>query len=599
MSTSELAVKKGDTVVVPGGAVRRVGYVGTGRRGGVRIGVIVPGQKELTFYSVGQLQSRSMELPLARVGGDPLVQLIQDGKRVLIRPAMPQSKNGGFGRIVGKAGADYDEDANAFVVPVPLTLKVAERLKQAGYEAVIHPDLRATLQARMAQARSMTEAAETRVQAVDQRLQERGLALFPFQQKGVLWLAPRSAALLGDEMGLGKTIQALAAAPEDSPVLVIVPKLAKGVWSREAAKWRPDLTTSTLAGRGSFRWPTPGELVITNYDVLSDSVPECPTGVTMVCDEAHVCKSERSLRGQRCQLLGRAVRARGGRVWLLTGTPLLNRPTEVWGILKVADLAEEAFGSLKRFRAFFGDDLDAAPTVEGADMLKRVMLRRRKRDVLTELPPKSYITIDVAIDEETRRICDEVVEKMKELGISIDRAVAVALKNSDDVAFELISFVRAAIATAKIPAMMDMVYLYEHYEEPLVIFSAHRAPIDFLAERPGWATVTGDTPPKERTAIEEAFQRGEILGIAATIAAGGTAITLTRGASVLFVDKAWTPALNEQAEDRCCRIGQVRGVQVTELVADHVLDQRVSAALSRKQQTIRDMIDAAATTDGE
>ena len=56
MSTSELAVKKGDTVVVPGGAVRRVGYVGTGRRGGVRIGVIVPGQKELTFYSVGQLQ---------------------------------------------------------------------------------------------------------------------------------------------------------------------------------------------------------------------------------------------------------------------------------------------------------------------------------------------------------------------------------------------------------------------------------------------------------------------------------------------------------------------------------------------------------------
>jgi len=103
----------------------------------------------------------------------------------------------------------------------------------------------------------------------------------------------------------------------------------------------------------------------------------------------------------------------------------------------------------------------------------------------------------------------------------------------------------------------------------------------------------GGTPNDERTSIEESFQRGELLGIAATIQAGGVAITLTRSHHALFTDLEWTPALNAQAEDRICRIGQTNGCIITRLQANHVLDERINELLSQKQTLITSSVDAA------
>ena len=152
---------------------------------------------------------------------------------------------------------------------------------------------------------------------------------------------------------------------------------------------------------------------------------------------------------------------------------------------------------------------------------------------------------------------------------------------------------------AKIPALLKMVEDFEEQEEPLVVFSAHRAPIDMLGERPGWATITGDTPPDERTRIEDAFQAGRLKGVASTIKAGGVAITLTRAAHALFCDLEWTPALNAQAEDRICRIGQTRGCVITTLAADHPLDERIVELLSSKSQLIDASVDAAREVVGQ
>ena len=115
--------------------------------------------------------------------------------------------------------------------------------------------------------------------------------------------------------------------------------------------------------------------------------------------------------------------------------------------------------------------------------------------------------------------------------------------------------------------------------------------MDELAGREGWRVITGDTPVDERTAIVEAFQAGELRGVAGTIQAMGVGITLTRSHTVLFVDLDWTPALNSQMEDRVCRIGQTRGVHIVRLECNHPLDQRVNTLLLAKQALIEASVD--------
>jgi SNF2 family DNA or RNA helicase len=191
-----------------------------------------------------------------------------------------------------------------------------------------------------------------------------------------------------------------------------------------------------------------------------------------------------------------------------------------------------------------------------------------------------------------RKVCDEAWERYESYLDDPQHTESLP-------AFELLSAARAALATAKIPALLELVEDLEEQEEPCVIFSAHRAPIDALAEREGWAVITGDTSATKRTEIEEKFQRGELRGIGATIAAGGTAITLTRASRMIFVDRDWTPALNEQAEDRIHRIGSKKPVLYTNLVADHVLDRRIAEVLGRKRALIDASVDAARLRAGE
>lgn len=414
------------------------------------------------------------------------------------------------------------------------------------------------------------------------------------------------------------TLQAIAAIPAKSPIVVVAPAVAKGVWQREVAKWRPHLRVRVLSGRGSFEWPEAGEMVVVNYDILPDIHTEackkrkgkdadgeeckgcaafldaCPENLTIIADEAHALKNGKAARTQKFRALGRTARAKAGRTWLLTATPLLNRPQELWSVYQAGGIAQEAFGTWKGFLnlfqgrpAQFGGYTWGSPQPEVVERMQRVCLRRRREEVMPELPRKTWRSLSVEIDKKTLKTCDEV---MKRYG-GIDKLVK--LVESDGLGFEEMSAVRAALAASKIPAMLKMVEDYEEQEEPVVVFSAYRAPIDTLATRPGWAVITGDTPPDERSRIEDAFQAGRLKGVASTIKAGGVAITLTRAAHALFVDLEWTPALNAQAEDRICRIGQTRGCVITTLTAEHPLDERIVELLTNKSQLIDASVDAA------
>jgi hypothetical protein len=389
------------------------------------------------------------------------------------------------------------------------------------------------------------------------------------------------------------TLQAGLALPAGAGAVVVAPAVAKGVWKREMAKWRPEITVTVLSGRGSFRAPVAGEMVVTNYELLPDEAPALPPGCVVVADEAHLLKSRKAARSKRFCKLSAAARAAGGKVWLLTATPILNRPTEMWNLFEAAGIAHEAFGGYRAFTRLFdgvqggwgGWSWGTPESEEIARRLSRVMLRRAKSEVLADLPAKRWSSITVDIDAGTRALCDEVDVE----------AVVAAIKAGEKLDFKKMSAARAALAKAKIAAMLEVVESHEEQGEPLVVFSAHRAPIDALAKRDGWAVITGDTLPEKRTAIEQAFQAGELRGVGCTIKAGGVAITLTKAANALFVDKEWTPALNGQAEDRIYRIGQTRGVLITSLIADHPLDARVDELVAEKTRIIDASVEAART----
>lgn len=497
-------------------------------------------------------------------------------------------------------GCRYSEGVN--YLPKSRATGAIVAMRAAGITISVDSDSKAALEAHEAEKVAAIIGATERTDAVDAVLAARGGALYRYQREGVAWLAPRQGALVADDMGLGKTIQALTAAPANAPIIVVCPAVAKSVWEREAAKWRADLKVAVLSGRGSFRAPAAGEMVCVNYDILSDEVPALLPGTVLILDEAHACASVKTQRTKRVRALSKAARDGGGKCWVLTATPLKNRPTELWNVLEAAGLAREAFGSWTGFlRAFngtkgrWGGYVFGNPTEQAAEMLRRVALRRCKADVLNDLPAKTYRTLPAPIDRATAKACDEAIAEIigddKQLSLGLVEKAIATLKTTD-VTFEKISAARAALAKAKIPAMLEVVESYEEQGEPLVVFSAYRAPIDLLAKRGGWAVITGDTSNERRGEIVDAFQAGNLKGVACTIRAGGVAITLTRASNVLRVDREWNPALNVQAEDRCYRIGQKSAVLVTDLVAEHKLDEMIATTLARKEAIISGSVDA-------
>jgi SNF2 family DNA or RNA helicase len=509
------------------------------------------------------------------------------------------------------AGAKFDGQRKLNLCALDKLPMVLKRLREAEFSVEVDPEIRASLETHTAQQWADLEAAKDRMTKVNAELGKRGLALFPFQRTGVTWLATRHGALLADEMGLGKTVQTLCALPGDAGVLVVCPAVAKGVWRRELGRFRPHFRVSVLSGRGSFRWPVRGEVVITNYDILpgahrdgckgdgcngcAEVLSDIPSGTVVVADEAHALKNAKAQRTMRFRALSEGARRAGGRTWLLTATPLMNRPQELWAVYQAAGIAQEAFGSWKQFVSLFrgepgqwGGYVWGIPSEESVERIKRVSLRRMKSEVASDIPAKSRNHLTVDVDAKARKACDAFVRE-----IGKDPEEIANLLDSGVIPFEKFSAVRAALATAKVPALLELVDQYEEQEEPLVVFSAHRAPVDKLSEREGWAVISGDTPNDRRTEIEDAFQAGKLKGVACTIKAGGVAITLTKAANAIFVDRELTPALNAQAEDRIHRIGQARPATITILVADHLLDERISDLLTSKQALIEATVDEA------
>lgn len=435
---------------------------------------------------------------------------------------------------------------------------------------------------------------------------------FPYQVSGAEWLPGMDRALLADDMGLGKTWQLLLALPAGAAALAVVPACVKYNWRDEAARLRPDLRVSVLEGRSSFRLPADGELVVVNYDILPaylqpgekgapapvpEDVRRAAREVYLLVDEAQAVKSTTSARHRAVRTLASLCAVS----WFATGTPVENRGKDLWGVLSALGVAKQVFSSFDEFVPLVGGYWEpvvvrgggvklvlqwpvGAGTVDPeVNRLLRasVMLRRLKSEVAKDLPPKRHGLVKVAAPGALRGALDAA---WKEHGAAVK---AGALPP-----FEQFSALRAKLAASRIPAMLELVEQYEESEVPLLVFSAHRAPVDAAGSRPGWARISGDESAEERRETVRAFQAGELKGVALTIKAGGVGLTLTRAQDAIFVDREWNPRTNVQAEDRIHRIGQTgESVRYTDLVSDHPLDLHVQALIRAKEESISAMVD--------
>lgn len=564
--------------------------------------------------------------------------------------------------VAATEGSRYDRKTRTSTVPLDRVEPIVQRLREARIDHEACKLLREAFQ-RMNKAQwNDLRGVRDRIDRIDEEMAARsGERLYPFQRFGCQWLATRRGGCLFDDQGLGKTRQGLAAIPANVPVVVVGPTIVKGVWAGEIARFRPHLRSAILKGRNSFRWPAPGEAVLLNFEILPKAhadgcdgklpaepcegcttemrlVPgrgfverpahlktctgegkrpycpgcapflnACPDGCVFIVDEGHYVKEPSAARTQSARAIAAACRRVGGRSWVFTGTPGTD-PREIWCVLSVAGVAEEAFGSygkmietFKGTKVTFGksgrtgyvwgdaEDIDQDDVV---GRLRRVTLRRLKADVLTELPARTWRDLEVEIDDKTIRLCD----KLLGAGLDLDKLVGRIDAGREELKFEGLAAVRAALATAKIPALVSVVEEAEAEGEPLVVFSAHRAPIEHLAKRKGWAAILGGMK-EDKGEIVERFQAGKLRGVACTIGAGAEGVTLTRANRMVFVDLHWNPNKNAQASDRIYRIGQGRNVQQIVLMADHPLDRRVSEVLSKKLRFVSHTVDAAAADE--
>ena len=451
-------------------------------------------------------------------------------------------------------------------------------------------------------------SAEVRAEALT-RAERLADGLFPHQVEGVAFLLGRRRAILADDMGLGKarqSITALREAAPQGPWLVVCPASVKSNWAREIAAVN-EADPVNIVGPGPVPKPDYTGWVIINYDILARHV-ETLRGLPwdgLVFDEAHYLKNHTSQRSRVArQLVDDADTAV---VHCLTGTPVTNRPRDLFPLLQVVGhpMARSFLSFAKRYCAAehsgYGWVTDGASNLDELRLqLHGVMLLRTKDEVL-DLPPKIRNWMPVTVSEgtakkEMRKVLEVLMLRAQERAAAGSRSRPRHTTGGQDRVRFLASLSKArlALAKAKVPATIDLVDGAVAQGEKVIIFTGFDAPAKAIAEHFGDQAVllTGATPAKSRQRLVDRFQQDETVRVfVANIVAGGVGLTLTAARQVVFNDLDWVPANHWQAEDRAYRIGQTGTVNVTYLVAEQTIDEFVRSALQVKALLVERVVE--------
>lgn len=450
--------------------------------------------------------------------------------------------------------------------------------------------------------------------------------LRPYQREGLAWLDFLADAGLGgvlaDDMGLGKTVQVLAHLLSekqrgrlDLPALVVAPTSLVGNWRDETARFAPDLRVLVLHGAdraARYEGIPEADVVITTYPLLPrdrDSLCEHRFSL-LILDEAQAIKNARS---QAAQVV-REIPAR--RRLAMTGTPLENHLGELWAQFDAVEPG--LLGSETSFTRLYRTPIEKHGDGERQARLGRrislMLLRRRKEDVLTELPPKTEIVHSLELAGAQRqlyetlrlaqheRVRESIAQRgLGQSGIVVIDALLKLRQACCDPRLVKLDSARKVKESAKLEALLDLLSGLTSEGRRVLVFSQFAQMLALIGaaldkRRMAYLSLTGDTPSATRGDLVQRFQNGEVPIFLISLKAGGVGLNLTAADAVIHYDPWWNPAVESQATDRAYRIGQDKPVFVYKLICAGTVEEKIQAMQERKAELARAVLEGGSST---
>ena len=444
-----------------------------------------------------------------------------------------------------------------------------------------------------------------------QEMDKRGWRVFPHQEKGIKFLLTKNNRILGDDMGLGKTLMSTIASIESGAekILIVCPANAKINWFREINAYIPEEDITIIK---SGHW-APKKYTIINYDILKNFHTIVDGRKTykdyeiirhlddegfdlIILDEAHMVKNPSSNRAKIINQISKNIKRR----WLLTGTPLANRPMDFFNLLKICDSPVTASWKQYAFRYCDGKKFkkklksgsyrdiwitDGASNLEELhDRTKNLILRRKKDDHL-DLPPKIVAPYYMEIDDmgEYNRVFEEYLEWAKSEGKRLGAGRHMV---------ELI-VLRKYLALEKTKQSIALAEQAIENGKKVIIFTNFTHSFDTLMKHFGKLAVGHNgkmNGTQKQNSVDQFQNNPNIKVFIGNLISAGTAITLTEAEVVIMNDLDFVPANHAQAEDRAHRIGSESTTNVYYPIVVGTIDEMMFKILEKKRKIIDTVI---------
>ena len=431
-----------------------------------------------------------------------------------------------------------------------------------------------------------------------------GLDYRPFQKAGIYYMVSSfgNRHLLGDPMGVGKTIQAIGLINYRAykRVTIVCPASLILNWKDELEKWLVNETKIHVIKNGKDVLPEDAEIIIGSYSLVSNPniLKQLRYGMEtelLICDESHYLKNPKA--GRTKTILGSGALMKCAKeVIFISGTQMLNRPIELYGILDsacpVAIGFRNWFEYAKDFCGAYHDgfcwNVDGASNQKelGQRLRAYLMVRRRKEKVLPQLPDKEARIVFLDPNPASKKAAKKMAK------FSLDE---IEKNKGNAVGFEGLSEARRELGEAKVPAALK--YLKEKLEsenQKIIVFAHHKDVIKELEEglsAYGVVSIKGTTSREKRHENVKRFQNDENVKVfVGSITAAGVGITLTAASYVAFVEASWVPGENQQAFDRAHRMGQKNFVLGEFLTFAGTLDEKILRSHINKNKIIREVM---------
>lgn len=510
-----------------------------------------------------------------------------------------------------KMGGVYDKDQKKWKLLV--TRKVIAELKKLGFS--VGSEIEKALEEIESKIKS-SKSGEAELEIPGLKAQ-----LFGYQKAGAKFALEKQRVLIADEPGLGKTLQALAflqARKDLRPALIVCPASLKLNWLSEIEKFMescPENAAAVLEGEKPRE--VNARLFIVNYDILNAWLPYLAGKMkAVVLDESHYIKNSGAQRTKAAFAVAKNAQA----IICLTGTPVLNKPIDLFTQLKL--LAPDEFGNYiaygKRYcnghrktiiarggRERLVWDFSGSSHLDELNERLRstVMIRRLKKDVLKELPPKRIAVVPVEMSNPREYVVAEEnfrvwLKEWVKRGRYTDDRLRSALRAE---ALTKIEYLKMCAVRLKVKSVIEWVNDFLESGEKLVLFAHHRAVIDYLAKQyKGCAVLRGGEDARVKQEAVNRFQNDpECKIFIGSIMAAGVGLTLTAASNVAVIEFPWRPADLDQAIDRTHRIGQTNSVTAWLLAARaptakiKTVDERILELLEKKRNIADKILDGA------